>query len=126
MFPVRVRIAFELRFSTRVAAFQLMLLQLEQVSVGVPDPALALVMRALSLVVFAPDMSTGWNGNGCVAGLVLNPEHCVKLLPGVKVLPGPGVTFPQTSPLFLIEIVPFEPMPPPVIVRLFLKSSESR
>ena len=46
--------------------------------------------------------------------------------PVFKDLPGPGVTFPQTSVLFLKLMSPFEATPPFVKVALFLKLTASR
>ena len=49
---------------------QVILLQLEQVSCGVPEPAFMFVSRTLSFGV-ACEMSTGWRSNGSAAGVVL-------------------------------------------------------
>ena len=56
--------------STLVALLQVILLQFEHVSCGVPDPAFMFVSRSLSFGV-AFEMSTGWRSNGSAAAVVL-------------------------------------------------------
>ena len=56
--------------STFVALLQVILLQVEHVSCGVPEPAFMFVSRTLSFGV-ALEMSTGWRSNGSAAAFVL-------------------------------------------------------
>ena len=56
--------------STFVALLQVILLQVAQVSCGVPEPAFMFVRRTLSFGV-AFEMSIGWRSNGSAAGVVL-------------------------------------------------------
>src|SRR3954452_3537345 len=97
-----------------------------QVSAGAGRLAFMRVRLSLSLAAFGAAMSTGWNGNGCVAVLVVKPLHCEKVWPISSDFPTPGVTSPQTDVLFLNVMSPFEATPPFVKVALFLKTTESR
>ena len=80
-----------------MALFHRTLLQFVQESAGEP-PFFMLKILLLSLPAFGPDMSTGWNANGCVAGVSASPAQWVIPLPLMTVFPGPGVMSPHTVP----------------------------
>ena len=66
--------------STFVVLLQAILLQLEHVSCGEPEPAFMFVSRTLSFGV-ALEMSIGCRSNGSAAGVVSYPGHWVRFCP---------------------------------------------